>query len=973
MKGHRPEARTTVDDRADDLQYDAFISYNHAADEPFAPVLRGLVTKLGAPLFRGRRLKIFLDKTSLPLGTSLPDEIQKALKASRKFILLASPGSAQSWYVNQLEIQYWREVLGRPGIYICLTGGEYHWDRGRNDFDWQRTNALSSDLSGTFPSEPLVVDLRKIRAMKRPRPARKEVKLPVAKIVALVRDEELEKVLGEERRRRAKVFAFIAAFLALVVLLGVFGARWMTAEEDKQASQRTATARKLLVAAEKTAPDDPLMAARLTVAATAIDTAEQGPDHEAALADRVYELRHVRHIVALGNDLQRDFSTAAVGPEGQFAYTHGDGQHIRVLGSDGNQLADLRLPTPKGETPTEAEWNGEYQELAFDAQGRWLYASQIGGSLVRWDLHDIQARPQEVTSGGGTFAVAPDGETVAWPGRFPHAPDGVVAPEELVGNGLILRLAGQDKEIESEPASPVAAVSSVRFSPSGGEVFCVLRNPTADTIAVRTWGVAQGRWRQSEASLRWMSAGQILALRDDGKVLAKIEDGKLRLYSTASGKRVGKTLPYELSGAQSPTSLVFSRDGQTVYTADEDGRITSWELNQKKSQEIFRTGESVRGLARAAGGDMLTVAGAKRAVVVDPTRDLRYTEVPGVRSAVDVALAGDGSLAVLGENELTVRPKSGAAAGKTSKDVVTWSGRGHLDFSQDDRRLLVVEGHHDQSLLTSRDARTLKSHWTVTAHQLGVDSIIGVTAVAGGQTLVSHLGGTVVVDTDGNRLGELRGSLLGTDRKGEWIAVLTTDGDAGGKSPAVIEIRRVSGRVPGRLPVRERRIETRGQVVGALMSSDASTVLVGLSLQTKPEGMEYWYGVEHWSLTTGKRVARTEMGATWPSDDAVVGPEEQVVWFRQPAISFHRQGSKEPFAQWPVPETTGTFTSVVTSAHDGRTAVVAEQNGKVAEWKLSADSWLRSVCSTIGDPGLASLRRTYEAPDLTRDPCAQTR
>ena len=86
--------------------------------------------------------------------------IEKALSESEYFLLLASPHSARSSWV-QREIDWW--IRNRPldRLLILLTQGELVWDARAADFDWTRTSALPEALlRGRFQDEPLYVDFR---------------------------------------------------------------------------------------------------------------------------------------------------------------------------------------------------------------------------------------------------------------------------------------------------------------------------------------------------------------------------------------------------------------------------------------------------------------------------------------------------------------------------------------------------------------------------------------------------------------------------------------------------------------------------------------------------------------------------------------------------------------------------------------------------------------------------------------------
>jgi hypothetical protein len=93
-----------------------------------------------------------------PIGQPrLWQSIQDALDSSRFFILLASPESASSPWV-QREVEYWCQHKPPADLLIALTDGTVTWDSATRDFDWDQTTALPRTLKSVFDAEPRWVD-----------------------------------------------------------------------------------------------------------------------------------------------------------------------------------------------------------------------------------------------------------------------------------------------------------------------------------------------------------------------------------------------------------------------------------------------------------------------------------------------------------------------------------------------------------------------------------------------------------------------------------------------------------------------------------------------------------------------------------------------------------------------------------------------------------------------------------------------
>ena len=138
------------------MAYDAFVSYSHAADGRLAPALQSGLQRLAKPWYRLRALRVFRDETGLSTNPHLWSSIVAALDESEWFVLLASPESATSPWVDK-EIEHWLATKPADRILPALTAGEWAWDAEARRLVG---DAVPERLAAAIIEEPRHLDLR---------------------------------------------------------------------------------------------------------------------------------------------------------------------------------------------------------------------------------------------------------------------------------------------------------------------------------------------------------------------------------------------------------------------------------------------------------------------------------------------------------------------------------------------------------------------------------------------------------------------------------------------------------------------------------------------------------------------------------------------------------------------------------------------------------------------------------------------
>jgi hypothetical protein len=171
-------------------------------------------------------MRVFRDKTGLAATPELWSSIERALNDSEFFLLLASPASAQSKWVEQ-EVDWWLRHRSAAHLLIVCTGGELWWDNAAADFDWDKTTALPRRLEKDFSSEPLFLDLRWARtgtdlSLRNPRFAEE-----IARLAATLNNRSLDEMIGDDvnqHKRTIRLLRFAIAALIVLTVSALFAA-----------------------------------------------------------------------------------------------------------------------------------------------------------------------------------------------------------------------------------------------------------------------------------------------------------------------------------------------------------------------------------------------------------------------------------------------------------------------------------------------------------------------------------------------------------------------------------------------------------------------------------------------------------------------------------------------------------------------------------------------------------------------------
>ena len=573
--------------KANQQDYDAFISYSHRADHALAQALRTRLQTLGRKWNQARAMRVFLDESSLPATSDLNLSIADALHRSRWLVLLASPRAARSPHVNA-ELEEWLRAGGSVAdgaqqvpdtlplerLLIALTDGGPQWDPGdEDDQDFVPPTDDVMDAPGrSLPREvlevlppalrsrlasapvPLFVDLSRLPYRVTTRGFRKALDAKLPNLSSPILDVSKEVFMADERARKRRTKLGVAT-AAVITTLGSTAGIVAYQEQGAATSQtRLALSRRLVIQAQELVSGQPGLARQLIAAAYDIapTTEVLGSMVTAASLPGIFHVPEIAYVYSP-----------------PLAFLPGD--KVVAVAGDGVSLRDTETGNSVGEIRTH---QGETEALAVSRSGRLLVSgdgwgsdasTSSAGTVQLWNIQD--PRHPELLA---TLPPFPLGITdVAL-----SADDRALAASSIDGTSRIWDI--------SDPLHPRLMVTSgdglgqkpqtLRFSPNGR-----LLAASTDTGVV-LWDVSEpGRVRRVMTLPQ--SSGLGLAFTSDGRTLASSgPGGSLRLWNVADPAKavlLGQTREKPGRG-----DLLFSPDAHTLYVSSGGGDgIGRWDVS----------------------------------------------------------------------------------------------------------------------------------------------------------------------------------------------------------------------------------------------------------------------------------------------------------------------------------------------------------------------------------------------------------
>ncbi|MEV6216075.1 TIR domain-containing protein [Nocardia sp. NPDC051833] len=609
--------------------YDAFLSYSHADRAIAAGIQRGL-HRIGRRVGRLHALRVFRDATDLTASPDLWGKVAEAMDQARYCIVVLSPHSAASEWVDR-EIAYWLRTRGPEHLLFVVAGGQVKWDRELHRFDPDRSTVALPVLTepGALPTEPLYVDVTE-DAPWDPRAALFREKLTdlAAPIHGKPKYELAGEDLREQRRfrrlRRAAVaglvlltvLALIAAFVAVdrqreavrqrnqaiglrlvsdteSMLAGArprddvraiqqtLAARQITPDFDEGALLRTLNAEAAVDKIVRTGkPYDPFyLPEDFQVLADYIRTVK--PDMGIAFSpagDRILTIGIEMRLwdAATGSRIDRDFEASSLGSRAVFAAAFSpDGRRIAAATGDG-PVRIWDVDTGRLTGPPLAGYDTAPNRITFSPDGKSVAAAGKDGTIRWWDVAD--GRTEVFTGHDGpvhSVAFSPDGRNL------------VSGGEDTTVRIWNVASPGAGPETLRRHTYPV---KSVAWSPDGRRIATGSAGSAKIAEVAPEFGMTLLLWdaetRQPVGAPLLGNEGLVSAVQsvafspDSTKLASGSSDTTVRLWDVGSGRAEGQPLTGHVGMV---TDVAFSPDGQRLASSAWDGTMRVWNVGRSGS------------------------------------------------------------------------------------------------------------------------------------------------------------------------------------------------------------------------------------------------------------------------------------------------------------------------------------------------------------------------------------------------------
>jgi WD40 repeat protein len=582
--------------------FDAFISYRHLEpDRRWARwVQRQLETyripaSVPAKKHPLRRLRpIFRDEDELAAASHLPDELKANLRRSEFLIVICSPNTPKSEWIDQ-EIRYFAELGRADRILALLVDGEP---------DVAFPPALlqlalpGSEEPGT---EPLAADVRQLPGESR----RERQRLAKLKLVARIvgcRFDELRKREQMRRIRRLTILAAGLAVLAVGLFMGivtVIGTATVALRDGARAERSAAESRRRLVtglleSGVRAQEGGDLDRALVYFAEAISSDAESADQPSRTWVDRWLD-RWRRQPPALPDDSQQEMLRLRYA-----AVLRAFPRLVRVIPPDTGAVASALSPDGRclltgSDSVAPALWNVEtgqrcvgldarvlpasVRQFQFDHAGERFLTQDTLGKLQVWSTRTGQLVSAVLPDVREAVDLSPDGNSVL------IAPNNADVAEAIdVRTGSTRRTYGM--------VGDTTTVTIAAYSPDGR--FVATAGWSGNSTIGELWDAATGRRigvpmlhqdylrDQTRAPIDFATVSHMAFDRTGTRLVTASWGGAARVWNARTGLPITPALRHTLwQGGKHVDHYVlhaaFAPSGRHVVSAGVDGTARVWD------------------------------------------------------------------------------------------------------------------------------------------------------------------------------------------------------------------------------------------------------------------------------------------------------------------------------------------------------------------------------------------------------------
>ncbi|MFD0894350.1 TIR domain-containing protein [Luteolibacter ambystomatis] len=491
-----------MDTEANVRRYWAFISYSHT-DKAWADWLHKSLERYPLPKdLVGRKtpsedpapkrfVPVFRDREELPTATDLGAVIAKALKHARFLVVICSPRSAKSQWVEQEIISY-KRLYGENRVLCLIVEGEPWASDGKPGSSpdqecFPKAVRYRLGANGNLSdqrTEPIAADARETGDGKQ----NAFIKL-MAGLLGVGFD-DLRRRDQEYQRRRVRIFRALTGLFALLFLAAISAATYAAIQKHKvQQTLSQADLQLALVARDK---DEVSQSAAYLARSLRSDPANR----EAAVAAWSL-LAHRQHHAPVGPALRHPNAVvAAVGSADEKWIATGSGSEVYLWSRPDHKLVTKQSPDG---SPVTA--------FSLDTDRKGFVVSTRSGKIHHLSFDSLKPFSEPIAT-GSVPAIQ-----VTWSPKGDQLAVALAGDDAGSNGGTLVRFAADGRELERIPATHLVP-KVIAWSPDGTRLAVAGDSPNVllATIGEKSSATQTLKSKLAVTGLHFITADQLTTI-----------------------------------------------------------------------------------------------------------------------------------------------------------------------------------------------------------------------------------------------------------------------------------------------------------------------------------------------------------------------------------------------------------------------------------------------------------------------------